>query len=339
MADNKGLNGLILIDKPEGMSSFKVVSIIKGILRVKKIGHAGTLDPMATGLLPVCIGRATKLAQFIMAGMKVYKGCICLGRATDTYDMEGHVVKEAVVPQNMTKEYLVSKASAFTGWIKQTPPPFSALKHNGKPLYVLARKGIMIEKEARRCFIASFDITSYKWLSEKEALAYFTVSCSKGTYIRSLANDFGIHIGTYAFLHSLCRERIGQFSIKEAITIEDAKYLMKKGNIKDAVISGEDILSRSMPSVRIDYDLASFIARGGLVEVEFIKGLLERQGIGSDDPISPFLRLECNPSNGGSHGTSTTIAVFEWPQIEGKKYLKFSRVLPDNLEPLRDIKK
>ena len=173
------MNGILNVFKPTGMTSFDVVRIIKKISNVKKVGHAGTLDPEASGVLPVCIGKATKAIDYIMGDFKIYEAELKLGVITDTYDREGKILRESEV--NASDEEIIQVINSFIGEIKQVPPMYSALKVNGKKLYELARAGIEIEREARPIIIYDIDITDIKIPYVK-----FRVKCSKGTYIRSL---------------------------------------------------------------------------------------------------------------------------------------------------------
>ncbi len=242
------MDGLILVDKPTGMTSFQVVKRLRWLTKVKKVGHAGTLDPMASGLLPVCLGKATKLVQFIMKGEKVYEGVMKLGVSTDSYDAEGTVTAKKTVPWNLTIDDLRRHAIAFTGRIRQVPPPFSALKVNGKPLYEYARKGQMIFKEAREVEVSVFDITRFEG-----SYVYFQVKCSSGTYIRSLAHDLGETLGCGAHLVSLkrtsvspagCADKDGKefvFDVSRAWSMERLCELSSEDGLERAVISLMDV--------------------------------------------------------------------------------------------------
>jgi tRNA pseudouridine55 synthase len=206
---------VLLIDKPFRWTSFDAVRKIRNLIRIKKVGHAGTLDPLATGLLIVCTGKFTKKINEYMAQEKEYTGTITLGATTPTYDLESE-------PQNfkpfehISFEQLKGAASSLTGAIMQTPPIHSAIKKEGKRVYELARKGIDVKLEPRPVTIYEFEIVKVD-LPNVE----FRVVCSTGTYIRSLANDFGESLGCGGYLSSLCRTRIGSFLLKDAMTIEE----------------------------------------------------------------------------------------------------------------------
>lgn len=212
-----GLDGLLLIDKPQGPTSAEVVRILKKALRVKKIGHLGTLDPFASGLLPICLGAGTKLSSFLMAEQKSYTGTLRLGVETDTLDCTGTVTRTASVP-DCTSTQLRKIEQRFLGDYWQTPPMYSALKRKGVPLYKLARQGIEVEREPRRVHVSHLALT----LGEPPAID-FSVSCSKGTYIRVLAADVGMALDSLAHLTSLRRTAFGAFTISQAIPLSQVQ--------------------------------------------------------------------------------------------------------------------
>ncbi len=212
-----GLDGLLLIDKPTGLTSAEVVRILKKALRVKKIGHLGTLDPFASGLLPLCLGTGTKLSQFLMAEQKSYTGTLQLGVETDTLDCTGTVTRTASVP-DCTPTQLRKVEQRFIGDSWQTPPMYSALKRKGVPLYKLARQGIEVAREPRRVHISHLALT----LGEPPAI-HFSVSCSKGTYIRVLAADIGRALNSLAHLTRLRRTAFGAFSIDQAVPLSQVR--------------------------------------------------------------------------------------------------------------------
>lgn len=210
--------GLVLnIYKPGGITSFGVVSRVRSRLKVKKAGHGGTLDPMAEGVLIVLVGKATKLAAELSALQKEYRAVILLGRTTDTYDITGETVDEQEPPE-LSAETVQSALNDFTGEIDQIPPMFSALKVDGQRLYKLARKGMVIEREPRRVTIHSLRLDAF----EHPRLS-ITVCCSKGTYIRSLADDIGRRLGTGGCLESLLRTRVGDYKVEDSLRMEDIK--------------------------------------------------------------------------------------------------------------------
>jgi len=215
---------VLLINKPLRWTSFDVIRKIRGLIKIKKVGHAGTLDPLATGLLIVCTGKFTKTINEYMAQQKEYTGTITLGATTPTYDLESE-------PQNfkrfdhITKEDLEQTAQSFTGRILQTPPIHSAIKKEGKRVYELARQGVDVKLEPRPVTILEFEIVKIDL-----PVVEFRVVCSTGTYIRSLANDFGEKLGCGGYLSSLCRTRIGNFLLEDAMTMEQFEKQLATGN-------------------------------------------------------------------------------------------------------------
>lgn len=205
---------VLLIDKPLRWTSFDVVRKIRNLIRIKKVGHAGTLDPLATGLLIVCTGKFTKRINEYMAQEKEYTGCITLGAITPTFDLESE--PENFKPFNQLSDAEINNATAaFTGEILQIPPIHSAIKQQGKAVYLKARKGEEVILEPRKITIHSFEITQINLPH-----VHFKVVCSTGTYIRSLANDFGAALGCGGYLSELRRTRIGNFNVSDAQTIE-----------------------------------------------------------------------------------------------------------------------
>ena len=205
--------GILLIDKPRGPTSFFVVRQVRRILGIKKVGHAGTLDPFASGLLVICVGRpATRLSETLMNGTKQYVATLQLGVETDTQDPEGRVIATTAVPQLDVTE-INDCLRGFLGRQLQVPPQFSALKHKGKPLYYYARRGIVVEKEAREITIQKIDLKDY---TPAKAQLTVTIVCSRGTYIRTLAADIGRALGCGAHLAALRRLRSGTFSVEES---------------------------------------------------------------------------------------------------------------------------
>lgn len=206
---------VILIDKDAGRSSFNIVYKLRKITGIKKIGHAGTLDPRATGLLILCTGKKTKEISGFQDLKKIYSGIIALGKATPSMDSETEAIEEKST-SDITTEKIESVRKAFLGKIMQLPPMYSALKHKGKSLYKYARKGIEIERQPREVEVYDFEIEKYI-----EPDVYFKITCSKGTYIRVIADDFGKKLECGGYLKKLRREAIGDFSVDDAYTIEE----------------------------------------------------------------------------------------------------------------------
>lgn len=228
------MNGIIVIDKPEGKTSHDMVYFMRRVTGVKKIGHTGTLDPMATGVLPVCIGSATKAADMLTASDKRYTAELILGKTTDTQDASGTVLTESEV--NLTDTEIENAVSSFVGEIEQIPPMYSAIKQNGKKLYELARKGIEVERKPRKVKIHEINILGIDGKSVK-----IDVSCSKGTYIRTLCADIGEKLGTGAYMNALRRTRAGIFTIENAYTAEDIQKMAEAGTLNEALIPIDEL--------------------------------------------------------------------------------------------------
>lgn len=208
---------VFVLDKPKGWTSFRPVGLLKKFTGIKKIGHAGTLDPMATGLLVLCTGKATKTISQIQDGLKTYVAEVCFGSATASYDTESEVTEQSDC-SHVTEERLIDVLeSTFSGEISQIPPMFSALKVGGKRLYTLARKGIEIERKPRNVTIHEIKLLSFQMEPMK---ADILITCSKGTYIRSLAHDLGIALQTHAHLTALRRTASGTYSVEQALSME-----------------------------------------------------------------------------------------------------------------------
>lgn len=257
------MQGLILLNKPSGITSFGAVAKIKRAAHEKRVGHTGTLDPMATGVLPVLLGRATALSGLMLDADKRYTATVRLGVATDTDDITGTVIKNGEV--NVTSEQLNNAVSHFTGEIMQRPPAYSALKKDGVRLYTLARMGETVEVPERRVTVFSADVVSY--INEKNE---FTVNfhVSKGTYIRSLARDIGEFLGYGACLSSLCRTYTGGFSLSQCIS-PDA---LTEQNISEYILSEEKAVEY-LKEVQVTKKQAVRFSNGGQLGFERLKGI------------------------------------------------------------------
>ena len=214
MQEFTALDGALLIDKPAGPTSHDVVDKIRRKFGIKKVGHCGTLDPNATGLLIIVLGRGTKLSERLMSDDKVYEGTLKFGEATDSYDCDGQITETKPVPP-LTLEQLNEACAPFIGDIMQTPPMVSAIKKDGVPLYKLARKGIEVEREARLVHIYNFRFTNYT-----EPLGQFRLACTKGTYVRSVAHELGQKLGCGAHLTTLRRAVSGKFDVADALPLD-----------------------------------------------------------------------------------------------------------------------
>ncbi|MBO5098899.1 MAG: tRNA pseudouridine(55) synthase TruB [Clostridia bacterium] len=232
------MTGVVCINKPIGKSSHFAVAVIRRITKIKKVGHTGTLDPLATGVLPVCIGReATKLSQLIMDSDKEYRAVLKLGISTTTQDSEGEILSQKEV--NVTNEQIEKAVESFVGEISQIPPMYSAIKIDGKKLYELARKGVEVERKPRIVTINYINILN---ISGDEV--EMVIGCTKGTYIRTLCNDIGDALGCGGFMKSLVRTKCGGFSIENSITLEEFEELYNKGEAESVIVSPEDIMKK-----------------------------------------------------------------------------------------------
>jgi tRNA pseudouridine55 synthase len=219
MQEFSALDGALLIDKPAGPTSHDIVDAVRRHFGIKKVGHCGTLDPNATGLLVLLLGRGTKLSEKLMADDKVYEGTMKFGESTDSYDADGRLVASLpILP--MTLEELNQAAAQFVGDLMQTPPMVSAVKKGGVPLYKLARKGVEVEREARLVHVYSFKFSGYQ-----EPLGQFRLACTKGTYVRSIAHELGQKLGCGAHLATLRRVTSGKFEVAQAAPLADVLAL------------------------------------------------------------------------------------------------------------------
>ncbi len=223
------MNGILNIYKEPGWTSFDVVAKLRRILKEKKIGHTGTLDPAAEGVLPVCVGKATKLCELLTGGTKTYEAVLLLGQTTDTLDCEGQVLQAC--PVVCTEEEVRDCVASFLGEQEQIPPMYSALKVDGKRLYELAREGQTVERKARRVTFYALDI-----LKMDLPRVTIRVQCSKGTYIRSLCDDIGKKLGCGGCMEKLIRTQSGGFSVRDARRIPEVEEMMQKGQISEALI-------------------------------------------------------------------------------------------------------
>ena len=290
------MNGFIVIDKPAGITSHDVVHAVRRITGVKKAGHTGTLDPFATGVLPVALGEGTKAIQFLDESRKEYRAVMKLGEATDTQDLSGAVTSRtdwlAVTPDDIDRV-----AARYTGSISQVPPMFSALKHQGVPLYKFARRGTDIIREPREIEIFSL-IIDHLDLPE----VAFTVSCSRGTYVRTLAHDMGAELGCGAHLVRLQRTVSGPFNLSMALPLDRVASLAKVGELTDIVISPYDALAH-LPDLQVSDRGKALVANGVVPEMGEFTGLPATPfGLGERVRISRERRLlaiaeiaaECN---------------------------------------------
>jgi len=248
-------DGIVLIDKRGGKTSFDVVKTVRKILRIKKVGHAGTLDPFATGLLVILLGQGTKLSPYLMSGEKIYRATMRLGVETDTQDPTGRVIQTKTVP-DLEPEYIREKTLGFLGEVEQVPPIFSAVKYKGKRAYELARKGLKVELKKRKVRISSLKV-----LTVDLPDVIMEITCSGGTYIRSLAADLGRQFGTGAHLKALRRLSSGPFAVKDAMNLIELAFRFSNSAPKDTIIP----LREALPTVKeseVDNRMALKIRNG-----------------------------------------------------------------------------
>lgn len=254
------MDGILLVDKPSGPTSFDVVRRLRFLGTGRKAGHTGTLDPLATGLLPVCLGNATRIAAFITEGDKTYEGTIRLGVETDTWDATGKVVAERPI-EGLTASDVERALTAMAGTYWQTPPMFSAVKVGGKRLYELARRGEEVERKPRKVHVHRIEMRGYDPATGEVS---FFVHCSRGTYVRSLANELGEALGVGAHLASLRRLGSGSFSVEQALPLDEILDLARSGRrelLERHVLPMREAL-RDLPEVRVDEERAKKVAHG-----------------------------------------------------------------------------
>lgn len=259
----EAISGILLIDKPLGFTSHDIVAKLRGILKERKIGHAGTLDPMASGLLLCLIRRGTRASQFAEKEEKSYVFSIRFGLETDSYDLAGKTIKEEKV--SLSESEVKKAIDGFLGESEQTPPIFSAIKVEGKPLYKYARAGLNVEVKPRKIFINKIEL-----LGKEDEDYKIRVSCSKGSYIRSLAMDIGRSLGTVAAVTKLRRESIGKFSVKDAIDINEASKIGREALLKR--ILPVDTLFSEYPEVILNPEETRKVKNGNEIKKELPEG-------------------------------------------------------------------
>lgn len=259
------MNGVLVVDKPKGITSFDVVREVRRALKAKKVGHTGTLDPMATGVLPICIGDGTKIAQFITEATKAYDATVKLGSTTDTLDAEGKVLETKPVPP-LTRELLEAAFEKFRGTFAQTPPMYSAVKIGGKRLYELARAGEEVERAARQ--VTVHELTLRDFSADEIQLS---VHCSKGFFVRTLAAELGEALGCGAHLCALRRTQSGPFLLAQAIPL--AEVVAGGPALVQARLVGLNESLKDLPALQVTEAEATRVRHGGVVEVAGRTGL------------------------------------------------------------------
>lgn len=256
-------DGIIIICKEPGYTSFDVVAKLRGILRQKKIGHTGTLDPSAEGVLPVCLGTAAKMCEFLAGETKTYEAVLLLGRTTDTQDTDGKILSEK--PVSCSAEEIRRAALSFQGEQLQVPPMYSALKKNGKKLYELARAGIEVEREPRKVVFYEIEV-----LSIDIPRVRLRVTCSRGTYIRTLCSDLGDRLGCGGCMEHLVRTRVGEFRLEDARKLADIQKLSEEGKTA-SVILPTDYLFRNLPSAVCSPEADRLVHNGNAVPADLLQ--------------------------------------------------------------------
>ena len=291
------VDGVLLLDKPQGLSSNNALQKARWLFNAEKAGHTGTLDPMATGLLPLCFGEATKFSQSLLEADKGYDATVLLGATTDTCDAEGQVLETR--PVSVSREQLEAVLASLTGEIEQIPPMHSALKKDGKPLYELARQGIEVERAPRRITIHRIELKSFDGQSLEIAVA-----CTKGTYIRTLAQDIGAKLGCGAHLTALRRTFSGNLDLAPAVTLEELEALSLEE--RDARLLPPDILLAPLPAITITAEEQARYLQGIPVRAEGKPGPYRAYGsrflglaeLGADGWLRPK-RIVVSHSEGG----------------------------------------
>ena len=255
------MDGILNVNKPRGKTSFGVVALIRRLSGERRVGHAGTLDPEATGVLPICLGQATRVVEFLVDATKTYRAEIELGIATDTYDSTGTIVQRGDI-SGIGREQVEAVLDSFRGQILQTPPMYSAVKHQGRPLYQLARAGITIERQQRQVEVYRLEVTAWQ-----PPVVTEEVVCSKGTYIRSIAHDIGQVLGCGANVRNLIRLRCGIFGIEEAVSVPELEDAFRDGYWQQFVRPMDSVLT-DWRAETVSEETAQVIRNGRPVELE-----------------------------------------------------------------------
>jgi len=298
------VNGILIINKPGGVSSSKVVTNIRKLFSGLKAGHTGTLDPLATGVLPICLGRATRLAEYIVELPKKYRAEAVLGKVSDTGDAEGKIVEKSAVPE-LKYSQVEEVLRGYTGDIEQFPPLYSAVKYEGKPLYHWTRKGREVQLKPRKVTI--YDIEIIELTNQREPQLIFDVTCSKGTYIRTLAADIGQSIGCGAYLSALVRNSVGPYQIADALTPEQVVNMVDKGRTRDIILP-MDTAVMHLQQVNLDDKQVEALKNGLIIEPddqELIMGLEDELPIRVYDQRGIFKALVSKVAISGRVGLKT----------------------------------
>jgi tRNA pseudouridine55 synthase len=258
------LDGILNIDKPGGRTSFSIVAEVKRLCHERHVGHAGTLDPLATGVLPILLGKATRVAEYLLDLKKTYLAEVEFGSQTDTGDAEGNVIFRGDTSP-LSRDQIDLVLPEFRGQIRQTPPMFSALKYHGRPLYKYAREGTIIERKDR-----TVEIYSLELLDWSSPIGAFQISCSHGTYIRTLGEDIGKALGCGAHLKTLVRTEYGPFSVKDAVSLEVLQNAVNQGTVL-SLLHPPDSVMQHFPTLKADQALSEDIRHGKSIKYEIIE--------------------------------------------------------------------
>ncbi|MGC9357802.1 MAG: tRNA pseudouridine(55) synthase TruB [Anaerolineae bacterium] len=280
------MNGLLNVNKPLGMTSHDVVNVVRRLTGVRRVGHTGTLDPLATGVLLLLVGPSTRLARFFSGADKRYRAVIRLGEETNTYDTEGTVIERR--PIAVEREQVETALDDFRGEIRQIPPMYSAVKFKGQPLYVLARQGKQVERKARSVTIHALEMVA--WHPPDITL---DIHCSAGTYIRSLAHDLGQALGCGGHLRTLVRTAVGRFTLEESITPEDLRALAADGHLGEAIRPPSEILT--LPALRLTEEQVRAVRHGQEIQID---GAFDATEIQAHDPDGDFVAILIPLSHG-----------------------------------------
>lgn len=281
------IDGILNLDKPRGKTSFEMVALVRRLSGERRVGHAGTLDPEATGVLPICLGQATRLIEFLAEKSKLYQAEIEFGLATDTYDATGKVVKIGDA-SSLTREQVEQAVASFSGFIEQKPPKYSAIKYRGVPLYRWTRHGVEVPQKPRLVELSRLDIVNWQLPT-----ITLEVECSKGTYIRSLAHDLGDRLGCGAHLKNLRRLRCGPFHISDAISVSKLEEAFSQGNWF-SLMQPMDVAVLHLPAVTLDAEAEKAVLSGRSLSLN-LSGEADgelRRAYSSDGSFIAILRFD-----------------------------------------------
>jgi len=264
------MNGILCVNKPQDFTSFDVVAKLRGILGMKRLGHGGTLDPMATGVLPVFVGSATKACDIMPDNTKSYRAGFRLGAVSDTQDVWGEL--KELSDKAVSREDILSVLPEFTGRIMQLPPMYSAVQVNGKRLYDLARQGIEVERQPREIEVASLVLTDYDVRSRKGTVE---IVCGKGTYIRTIINDIGEHLGCGGIMTSLVRTSSGGFTLEDCFTLDEIQQARDEGRLEELIRPADRVFAE-LPAIRLGEAQTRMYRSGVKLDLERVRGIVPR---------------------------------------------------------------